>query len=85
MIARPRIRTRRRAPGDSRHSIRILDLHLWEIGPGYRAAIVSIESDTQLNPRDVKDMLPEELGIAHATVEIHARGDWSETVGSRGE
>ena len=67
------------------NSLRILDLHVWEIGPGYRAAIVSVESETRLRPRDVKEMLPEELGIAHATVEIHARGDWSETVGSRGE
>ncbi len=25
-------------------SIRILDLHVWEIGPGYRAAIVTVES-----------------------------------------
>jgi hypothetical protein len=33
----------------------------------------------------VKEMLPEELGIAHATVEIHARGDGSKTAGSKEE
>jgi cation diffusion facilitator family transporter len=67
------------------NSLRILDLHVWEIGPGYRAAIVSVESETRLRPRDVKEMLPEELGIAHATVEIHARGDGSKTAGSKEE
>jgi cation diffusion facilitator family transporter len=51
-------------------SVRILDLHVWEIGPGYRAAILAVESDRPLTPCEVKEMIPDELGIAHATVEI---------------
>ena len=63
-------------------SIRILDLHVWEIGPGYHAAIVAVESDRPLTPREVKEMIPDELGIAHSTVEIHERKSRSESAGS---
>jgi len=70
---------RRAIAGDS---VRILDLHVWEIGPGYRAAIVSVESEYKLTPHDVKGMLPDELGIAHATVEIHERKSRSESAGT---
>jgi cation diffusion facilitator family transporter len=55
------------------HSGQILDLHVWEIGPGYRAAILAVESDSNLTPSEVKEMLPEGLGIIHSTVEIHQR------------
>ena len=52
-------------------SIRILDLHVWEIGPGYRAAIVSVASNAAVSPSEIKKKIPEDLGITHATVEIH--------------
>jgi cation diffusion facilitator family transporter len=52
-------------------SVRILDLHVWEIGPGYRAAILAVESNSILTPSEVKKMIPEGLGITHSTVEIH--------------
>lgn len=48
---------------------RIVDLHVWEIGPGYRAAIVSLESEHALSPAEVEAWIPSELGIAHLTVE----------------
>ncbi len=68
---------RRAIAGDS---VRIRDLHVWEIGPGYRAAIVSVETATALTPQSVKEMLPQDLGISHLTVEIEpaqSRGDGS--------
>lgn len=52
-------------------SIQILDLHVWEIGPGYRAAIVSVASNEAVSPSEVKEKIPEDLGITHTTVEIH--------------
>ena len=52
-------------------SVRILDLHVWEIGPGYRAAVLSVESSAALSPSEVKVKIPEDLGITHTTVEIH--------------
>jgi cation diffusion facilitator family transporter len=54
-------------------SVRILDLHVWEIGPGHRAAILSIESDSDVTPAEIEDMIPEDLGIAHTTIEIRKR------------
>ena len=54
-------------------SLRITDLHVWEIGPGYRAAILVVDADHPLTPQELKKKLPEELGIAHATIEIHVR------------
>lgn len=65
--------------GDAVH---IIDLHVWEIGPGYRAAIVTVESDRPLTPPEVKSMIPDELGIAHVTVEIHQRDGRSDSAGS---
>jgi cation diffusion facilitator family transporter len=63
-------------------STSVVDLHIWEIGPGYRAAILAVESDRPLTPPEVKAMIPDELGIAHATVEIHQRRARSESAGS---
>ena len=54
-------------------SVEILDLHVWEIGPGYRAAILSIETDRDVTPSGIKGRLPEHLGIAHVTIEINPR------------
>jgi cation diffusion facilitator family transporter len=64
------------------NAVRLIDLHVWEIGPGYRAAILAVESDRSLAPSEVKKMIPEELRIAHATVEIHERNGRSEAAGS---
>ncbi|MDH3814770.1 MAG: cation diffusion facilitator family transporter, partial [Acidobacteriota bacterium] len=63
-------------------AVSIVDLHVWEIGPGYRAAILAVESDRPLTPPEVKDMIPDELGIAHVTVEIHQRSGRSQSAGS---
>jgi cation diffusion facilitator family transporter len=51
-------------------SVRVIDLHVWEIGPGCRAAIVSLESEHALSPAEVEASIPAELGIAHLTVEL---------------
>ena len=53
-----------------------------EIGPGYRAAILAVESDCPLTPREVKERVPGELGIAHVTVEIREQRGRSESAGS---
>lgn len=50
--------------------VRIVDLHVWEIGPGYRSAIISLESDDPPSPAEVEAAIPAELGIVHLTVEL---------------
>jgi cation diffusion facilitator family transporter len=52
-------------------AIETVDLHVWEIGPGYRAAIVAVASARSVTAEEVRAMLPEELNIEHLTVEVH--------------
>src|SRR5262249_5666221 len=59
------IRERLETRGD-----RVPDLHLWQIGPGHRAAIVSLISDDPLPPSDYKRRLSGLHGLSHVTVEV---------------
>jgi cation diffusion facilitator family transporter len=52
-------------------SLEVTDLHVWEIGPGYRAAILAVHAPQQTDPDLVKRLIPGDLGIAHITVEVH--------------
>lgn len=49
---------------------RVSDLHLWRVGPGHLAAIVSIVSDNSLEPDEYKDKLTGYLQLSHITVEV---------------
>ena len=52
----------------------ILDLHLWRIGPGHFAAIVSLLSDDPRPPSYYKERLNVFKELGHITVEINPRG-----------
>jgi cation diffusion facilitator family transporter len=67
------IRERIETKGD-----RVTDLHLWQIGPGHRAAVISVVSDNPLRPAIYKRRLRGLRGLSHVTVEVetcsqHAR------------
>jgi len=49
---------------------RVVDLHVWSIGPGYRAAIVSVATSGPCQVSEVERLVPGGLGIAHLTVEV---------------
>ena len=49
---------------------RVTDLHLWQIGPGHSAAVVSLISDDPLPPSDYKVRLSGLHGLSHVTVEV---------------
>jgi cation diffusion facilitator family transporter len=49
---------------------RVVDLHVWSIGPGYRAAIVSVQAAQACDASEVEKLIPTGLGIAHLTVEL---------------
>jgi cation diffusion facilitator family transporter len=49
---------------------RVVDLHVWSIGPGYRAAIVSVQTAQACEAAEVESLIPVNLGIAHLTVEL---------------
>lgn len=50
--------------------LKVMDLHVWEIGPGYRAAIISAEVRGRCTVPEIEALVPAGLGIAHLTVEL---------------
>ena len=50
---------------------RIADLHLWRLGPGHAALIVSIVADQPQPPNRYKARLDGLRGLSHVTVEVH--------------
>ncbi len=61
-----RVRERLERDGD-----RVADLHLWRLGPGHLALVVSIVSDAPADPDHYKARLRDLPGLAHVTVEVH--------------
>jgi cation diffusion facilitator family transporter len=51
---------------------RVVDLHVWSIGPAVRAACLTVVADAPEPPDAYRDRLPPDLGLAHVTVEVHA-------------
>lgn len=51
---------------------RIADLHLWRVGPGHNAAVVSVVSDRPQPPAAYKALLAGLPGLSHVTVEVLA-------------
>lgn len=59
-----------RAALDNDHD-RITDLHVWQVGPGHQAVIVSLASTAPQPPDFYKQKLRHLGWISHLTVEIH--------------
>ena len=65
-----RIRSHIEIDGD-----RVADLHVWRLGPGHHAAIVSVVSDRPQDPAAYKRRIARLRGLSHVTVEVHACSD----------
>ena len=50
---------------------RIVDLHLWIVGPGVFSAIVSIVSTDPQQPDHYKLLIEEHITLHHLSVEVH--------------
>jgi cation diffusion facilitator family transporter len=61
-----RIRKRLETNGD-----RIVDLHLWRIGPGHMAAIVAVVTDRPQPPDSYKAKLSGVGPLSHVSIEVH--------------
>jgi cation diffusion facilitator family transporter len=61
------VRTRLEAGDD-----RIADLHIWRVGPGHHAALVSLVSDRPEPPQAYKARLADLAGLSHLTVEVQS-------------
>ena len=68
--AQPRARARRSASRLEIGHDRIADLHVWRLGPGHHAAIVSLVSDAPQPVEDYKARLADLRGLSHVTVEV---------------
>jgi cation diffusion facilitator family transporter len=68
------IRDRLETKGD-----KVTDLHLWQVGPGHRAAVISIVSGHPLPPATYKRRLRGLRGLSHVTVEVEMCPDPSHT------
>jgi cation diffusion facilitator family transporter len=53
-----------------RHGDRISDLHLWRLGPGHLAAIISLVTDDPNVPGFYKKRLSGLPGLSHVTIEV---------------
>jgi cation diffusion facilitator family transporter len=49
---------------------RVTDLHVWQVGPGHCAAVISLVSDSPLQPAIYKERLQGLKGLSHVTVEV---------------
>ena len=69
--ANPDDRDRLRAAIERDTNDRLSDLHVWRIGDNMRAAAVTIVSDEPLAPDEYRALIPDDLNIVHATIEVH--------------
>ena len=62
---------RRRLSGDGE---RVIDLHLWRLGPGHHAVIAVIAADDPLPAEAYRHRLAGLAGLSHVTVEVRGAG-----------
>jgi Co/Zn/Cd efflux system component len=55
---------------EARDGDRVVDLHVWSVGPGIYSAIVSVVAGDPASPEEYRRRLPGDLGIVHATIEV---------------
>jgi cation diffusion facilitator family transporter len=71
----PRRRARVRAALEARAGVRVLDLHLWEIGPGRRACVASVSDPEPRDAQSYRDSIRAVEPVSHLTVEVHREGE----------
>jgi Co/Zn/Cd efflux system component len=60
-----------RAAIEARAGDSVVDLHVWSIGPGIRAASIAVLSTDPRSPELYKQLIPAELRLQHVTIEVH--------------
>jgi cation diffusion facilitator family transporter len=50
---------------------RLTDLHVWRLGPGHLAAVMSVRSDHHRDPQDYHRRLRRFAALSHVTVEVN--------------
>ena len=52
-------------------NLRVVDLHVWRVGPGHYSAILSVRSTGDTTIEDIRARLADVKGLSHLTVEIN--------------
>lgn len=63
-----KVRQRLEARGDA-----VTDLHLWQLGPGHTAAVISVVTEIPQPPASYKTRLADIEGLCHVTIEVTAQ------------
>jgi cation diffusion facilitator family transporter len=58
---------------------RVADLHVWRVGPGHLAAMITIVTEQPQPPSHYKDLLGDFTILSHVTVEIERKGNVTAT------
>lgn len=61
------VRERIESQGDNR----VVDLHIWAVGPNIYSAILAVVTSNPRPPDHYKALIPGDLHIVHTTVEVH--------------
>jgi len=56
---------------ESDEDSRVADLHLWSIAPNLYAVAVTVVAHAAATPDEYKARIPDDLGLAHITIEVH--------------
>jgi Co/Zn/Cd efflux system component len=66
------VRDEIRASLEAADGNRVADLHVWCIGLNLYSVVAVVVAPVPQPPQHYKALLPTDLGIVHATVEVHA-------------
>src|SRR5262249_31565148 len=61
---------------------RIFDLHLWRVGPGHVAGIVSLVSSHPQDPSAYKSRLADLHSLSHVTIEVERAASSADSIAS---
>ena len=59
---------------------RVVDLHVWRVGPRHLAALVSVVTHEPRGPEHYKQLLADQRDLVHVTVEVHGCPDGERAV-----
>ncbi len=60
---------------ESYKDTRVVDLHIWSIGPGIYSSEIGLVTKFPEAPEKYKEMIPIDTGVVHSTVEVHLCGE----------
>src|SRR4030065_337253 len=56
---------------ESHKDTRVVDMHIWSIGPGIYSSEIGIVTKFPDPPNTYKALIPSDTGVVHTTIEIH--------------